>query len=55
MKRAFCGQEVLLDDWTANVIREMGKRVLGVTFGRKVDEETLWWNEEVQEYVQGKI
>ena len=34
--------EVLPDDWTttANVIRETGRRVLGVSTGRKVDKET---------------
>ena len=48
--------EVLPDDWTttANVIRETGRRVLGVSTGRKVDKETWWWNKEVQECVQQK-
>ena len=33
---------MLPDDWTttANVFREMGKTVLGVTSGRKVEKET---------------
>ena len=44
------GQEVLPDDYTitANVIRESGKRVLGVSSGRKADKETWWWNKNVQ-------
>ncbi|XP_019721309.1 uncharacterized protein LOC109513350 [Hippocampus comes] len=45
------------DDWetTAAVIRETGKKVLGVASGqRKVDKETWWWNVEVQESVQRK-
>ena len=43
-------------DWTttANVIRETGKRVLGVSSGRKTNKETWWWNEEVQKYAQKK-
>ena len=42
LKQAVDGQDVLQDNWTrtTNVIREMGKRVLGVTFGRKVNKET---------------
>ena len=39
---------------TANVIRETGKRVLGVSSVNKTDKETWWWNEEEQEYVQRK-
>ena len=39
---------------TANVIRETGRRVLGVSSGRKVDKGTWWWNEEVQECIQKK-
>ena len=55
-RRALGGKEVLPDDWktTANVIRETGRRVLGVSAGRKVDKETWWWNEEVQECIQRK-
>ncbi|KAK3568613.1 hypothetical protein QTP86_010636 [Hemibagrus guttatus] len=44
-------QVVLPDDWesTAEVIRETGRKVLGVSSGRrKEDQETWWWNEEVQ-------
>ena len=35
-----------------DVIRETDRRALGVSSGTNVDEETWWWNEEVQEYVQ---
>ncbi|KAK3538840.1 hypothetical protein QTP86_015967 [Hemibagrus guttatus] len=48
---------VLLDDWesTAEVIRETGRKVLGVSSGRrKEDKETWWWNEEVQDSIQRK-
>ncbi|KAK3506915.1 hypothetical protein QTP70_031190, partial [Hemibagrus guttatus] len=48
---------VLPDDWetTAEVIRETGRKVLGVSSGRrKEDKETWWWNEEVQDSVQRK-
>ncbi|XP_051806753.1 uncharacterized protein LOC127534762 [Acanthochromis polyacanthus] len=56
LRQALDGQEVLPDDWTttANVIRETGRRVLGVSSGRKGDKETWWWNEEVQEWIQRK-
>ncbi|KAK3574932.1 hypothetical protein QTP86_019812 [Hemibagrus guttatus] len=40
---------------TAEVIRETGRKVLGVTSGRrKEDKETWWWNEEVQDSIQRK-
>ncbi|XP_019744436.1 uncharacterized protein LOC109527143 [Hippocampus comes] len=56
--RAVLGSvEEFPDDWetTAAVIRETGKKVLGVASGqRKVDKETWWWNVEVQESVQRK-
>ncbi|KAK3521768.1 hypothetical protein QTP70_016224, partial [Hemibagrus guttatus] len=48
---------VLPDDWetTAEVIRETGRNVLGVSSGRrKEDKETWWWNEEVQDSIQRK-
>ena len=47
---------MLQDDWTttANVIRETGRRVPGMSSGRKVDKETWWWNEEIQECIQIK-
>ncbi|KAE8278217.1 hypothetical protein D5F01_LYC23707 [Larimichthys crocea] len=38
----------------ANVIKETGRSVLGVSSGRKVDKETWWWNEEVKECVRRK-
>ena len=43
LRRALCGKEVLPDDWktTANVIRGTGRRLLGVSAGRKVDKE-IW-------------
>ncbi|KAK3569107.1 hypothetical protein QTP86_022139, partial [Hemibagrus guttatus] len=55
--QALGGQVVLPDDWetTAEVIRETGRKVLGVSSGRrKEDKETWWWNEEVQDSVQRK-
>ncbi|KAK3551067.1 hypothetical protein QTP70_011484 [Hemibagrus guttatus] len=48
---------MLPDDWetTAEVIRETGRKVLGVSSGRrKEDKETWWWNEEVQDSIQRK-
>ncbi|KAK3509784.1 hypothetical protein QTP70_010750 [Hemibagrus guttatus] len=57
LRQALCGQVVLPDDWetTAEVIRETGRKVLGVSSGRrKEDKETWWWNEEVQDSIQGK-
>ena len=45
------------DDWetSAKIIRESGRKVLGVTTGQiKVDKETWWWNEEVQESIKKK-
>ncbi|KAK3557430.1 hypothetical protein QTP70_026628, partial [Hemibagrus guttatus] len=50
-------QVVLPDDWetTAEVIRETGRKVLGVSSGRrKEDKETWWCNEEVQDSIQRK-
>ncbi|KAK3526420.1 hypothetical protein QTP70_025452, partial [Hemibagrus guttatus] len=39
----------------AEVIRETGRKVLGVASGRrKEDKETWWWNEEVQDSIQRK-
>ncbi|KAK3514903.1 hypothetical protein QTP70_034586 [Hemibagrus guttatus] len=57
LRQALGGQVVLPDDWetTADVIRETGRKVLGVSCGRrKEDKETWWWNEEVQDSVQRK-
>ncbi|KAK3508916.1 hypothetical protein QTP70_013736 [Hemibagrus guttatus] len=50
-------QVVLAEDWetTAEVIRVTGRKVLGVSSGRrKEDKETWWWNEEVQDSIQRK-
>ncbi|KAK2913101.1 hypothetical protein Q8A73_007214 [Channa argus] len=57
LRQTLGGLEVLPDDWTttANLIRETGRRVLGVSSGkRKADKETWWWNEAVQECIQRK-
>ncbi|KAK3520940.1 hypothetical protein QTP86_018461, partial [Hemibagrus guttatus] len=57
LRQALGGQVVLPDDWetTAEVIRETGRKVLGVSSGRrKEDKETWWWNEEVQDSTQRK-
>ncbi|KAK3517672.1 hypothetical protein QTP70_015319 [Hemibagrus guttatus] len=57
LRQALDGQVVLPDDWesTAEVIRETGRKVLGVSSGRrKEDKETWWWNEEVQDSIQRK-
>ncbi|KAK3550571.1 hypothetical protein QTP70_000048 [Hemibagrus guttatus] len=57
LRQALGGQVVLPDGWetTAEVIRETGRKVLGVSSGRrKEDKETWWWNEEVQDSVQRK-
>ncbi|KAK3514247.1 hypothetical protein QTP70_011840 [Hemibagrus guttatus] len=55
LRQALGGQVVLPDDWetTAEVIRETGRKVLGVE-RRKEDKETWWWNEEVQDSIQRK-
>ncbi|KAK3535499.1 hypothetical protein QTP70_016921, partial [Hemibagrus guttatus] len=57
LRQALGGQIVLPDDWetTEEVIRETGRKVLGVSSGRrKEDKETWWWNEEVQDSIQRK-
>ncbi|KAK3518785.1 hypothetical protein QTP70_012733 [Hemibagrus guttatus] len=57
LRQALGGQVVLPDDWetTAEVIRETGRKVLGVSSRRrKEDKETWWWNEEVQDSIQRK-
>ncbi|KAK3534085.1 hypothetical protein QTP86_001163 [Hemibagrus guttatus] len=57
LRQALGGQVVLPDDWetTAEVIRETGRKVLGMSSGRrKEDKETWWWNEEVQDNIQRK-
>ncbi|KAK3525007.1 hypothetical protein QTP86_012886 [Hemibagrus guttatus] len=39
----------------SEVIRETGRKVLGVSSGRRKEEkETWWWNEEVQDSIQRK-
>lgn len=37
--------------FTAIVIREKSRGVLGMSCGRKLDKDTWWWNEEIQEYI----
>ncbi|MCJ8728282.1 hypothetical protein PDJAM_G00002700 [Pangasius djambal] len=57
LRQALGGQVVLPDDWEtiAEVIRVTGRKVLGVSSGRrKEDKETWWWNEEVQDSIQRK-
>ncbi|KAK3507828.1 hypothetical protein QTP70_001195 [Hemibagrus guttatus] len=57
LRQALGGQVLLPDDWetTAEVIRETGRKVLGVSSGRRKEEkETWWWNEEVQDSIQRK-
>ncbi|KAK3559310.1 hypothetical protein QTP86_012718 [Hemibagrus guttatus] len=57
LRQALGGQVVLPNDWetTAEVIRETGRKVLGVSSGKKKeDKETWWWNEEVQDSIQRK-
>ncbi|KAK3564512.1 hypothetical protein QTP86_022855, partial [Hemibagrus guttatus] len=57
LRQALGGQVVLPDEWetTAEVIRETGRKVLGVSSGRrKEDKETWCWNEEVQDSIQRK-
>ncbi|KAK3550231.1 hypothetical protein QTP86_021268, partial [Hemibagrus guttatus] len=57
LRQALGSQVVLPDDWetTAEVISVTGRKVLGVSSGRrKEDKETWWWNEEVQDSIQRK-
>ncbi|KAK3545979.1 hypothetical protein QTP70_018415, partial [Hemibagrus guttatus] len=57
LRQALGGQVVLPDDWetTAEVIRETGRKVRGVSSGRrKEDKETWWWKKEVQDSIQRK-
>ncbi|MCJ8748701.1 hypothetical protein PDJAM_G00167790 [Pangasius djambal] len=57
LRQALGGQVVLPDDWetAAEVIRVTGRKVLGVSSGRrKEDKETWWWNEGVQDSIQRK-
>ncbi|XP_065662746.1 uncharacterized protein LOC136085373 [Hydra vulgaris] len=48
----------ILDTWdeTSNTVRDVARKILGVTSGqKKIDKETWWWNEEVQESLRGKL
>ncbi|KAK3528246.1 hypothetical protein QTP86_027959, partial [Hemibagrus guttatus] len=56
LRQALGGQVVLPDDWetTAEVIRETGRKVLGVSSGRRKEDKGTWWNEEVQDSIQRK-
>ncbi|XP_065642624.1 uncharacterized protein LOC136074246 [Hydra vulgaris] len=47
----------VLDTWdeTSITVRDVARKILGVTSGqKKIDKETWWWNEEVQESLRGK-
>ena len=56
--RQMLGERVRLpEEWegTAELLRVAGKKVLGVSSGkRKVDKETWWWNNKVQEIIKQK-
>ncbi|KAK3536649.1 hypothetical protein QTP86_015451 [Hemibagrus guttatus] len=56
LRQALGGKVVLPDDWetTAEVIRETGRKMLGVSSGRRKEDEETWWNEEVQDSIQRK-
>ena len=57
MTRTLGGREELPDKWdkTAEMLKKKAETVLGVAFEkRKVDRETWWWNEEVQESIKEK-
>ncbi|KAK3516824.1 hypothetical protein QTP70_023703 [Hemibagrus guttatus] len=57
VRQTLGGQVVLPDDWetTEEVIRQTGRKVLGVSSGRRKEgKETWWWNEEVQDSIQRK-
>ncbi|KAK3572809.1 hypothetical protein QTP86_007411 [Hemibagrus guttatus] len=56
LRQALGGQVVLPDDWetTAEVIRDTGRKVLGVSSGRRKQDKETWWNEEVQDSIQRK-
>ncbi|KAK3516057.1 hypothetical protein QTP70_004012 [Hemibagrus guttatus] len=45
LRQALGGQVVLPDDWeaTAEVIRETGRKVLGVSSGRRKEDKETWW------------
>ncbi|XP_065646141.1 NACHT, LRR and PYD domains-containing protein 6-like isoform X3 [Hydra vulgaris] len=47
----------VLDTWKgmSNTVRDVARKILGVTSRqKKIDKETWWWNEEVQESLRGK-
>ena len=57
VRAVFGHVEEFPDDWetTATGIREVGRKVLGMSSGpRKGNKVTWWWNSEVQESVQRK-
>ena len=56
MTRILGGKDGLPDEWdkTAEMLRKTAETVLGVTFGKRKDRETWWWNEEVQESIKEK-
>ena len=55
--RLMNGEEDLPENWrpSAEIIREAGRNVLGISTGQSMqDKETWWWKEEVQESVRNK-
>ena len=55
--RLLNGEEDLPSNWkpSADIIREAGRNVLGVSSGQTVqDRETWWWREDVQESIRSK-
>ena len=57
VRQVLDGGKEVWDDWatTAEVVKKIARKVLGVTSGqRKEDKETWWWNEEVQESIRKK-
>ena len=56
LRQTLGGQEELPDDWTttANVVRETGKKVLGVSSDREVDKETWWWMRKCRSMYRGR-
>ncbi|XP_065652871.1 uncharacterized protein LOC136080186 [Hydra vulgaris] len=55
MRQALGGGVLDIWDETSNTVRDMARKILGVTSGqKKIDKEKWWWNEEVQERLRGK-
>ena len=57
MTRILGGKDRLPNEWdkTAEMLRKIAETALGVTFGkRKGNNETWWWNEEVQKSIKEK-